>query len=280
MLDPHGFVATCNSTHFFIVRRGELWTSSGAFCLGGITRATVLRVAREAGIPTHERNFSLTDVYGADEAFVTGHVRRPGAGARGRRPRRSATARTRPAGRPDRLRELYLAAVEQRRRRGRRPAAGGSRDRGRRRPAGGVVGPAQHLDRADAGVGEPPDTVVVDEPLYAHYLAVDRPRPPRPRRGDRGRRDRLARGRGRRCSGPFPMAPPSSTRSTWPTTCCPTSSGPGSRGLTNVLLIRDPREVVASYVALPGRRRPRRHRPAPAGRSCTTSWRRRARRRP
>jgi branched-chain amino acid aminotransferase len=72
MLDPHGFVATCNSTHFFVVRRGELWTSSGAFCLGGITRGTVLRLSRDAGIPTHERDFSLTDVYGADEAFVTG----------------------------------------------------------------------------------------------------------------------------------------------------------------------------------------------------------------
>jgi branched-chain amino acid aminotransferase len=72
MLDPHGFVATCNSTHFFIVRRGDVWTSSGAFCLGGITRATVLRLSRGAGIPTHERDFSLTDVYGADEAFVTG----------------------------------------------------------------------------------------------------------------------------------------------------------------------------------------------------------------
>ena len=72
MLDPHGFVATCNSTHFFVVRRGELWTSTGDFCLGGITRGVVLEVARAAGIPTHERNFSLTDVYGADEAFVTG----------------------------------------------------------------------------------------------------------------------------------------------------------------------------------------------------------------
>jgi branched-chain amino acid aminotransferase len=72
MLDPHGFVATCNSTHFFIVRRGELWTSTGDYCLGGITRANVLQVAREAGVPTCERNFSLTDVYGADEAFVTG----------------------------------------------------------------------------------------------------------------------------------------------------------------------------------------------------------------
>jgi len=72
MLDPHGFVATCNSTHFFIVRRGELWTSTGDYCLGGITRGLVLEVARAAGIVARERNFSLTDVYGADEAFVTG----------------------------------------------------------------------------------------------------------------------------------------------------------------------------------------------------------------
>jgi branched-chain amino acid aminotransferase len=72
MLDPHGFVATCNSTHFFIVRKGEVWTSSGKYCLGGITRGVVLEVAREAGIPAVEKDFSLTDVYGADEAFVTG----------------------------------------------------------------------------------------------------------------------------------------------------------------------------------------------------------------
>jgi len=72
MLDPHGFVATCNSTHFFIVRRGEVWTSSGDYCLGGITRSNVLAVCREAGIPAREKNFSLTEVYGADEAFVTG----------------------------------------------------------------------------------------------------------------------------------------------------------------------------------------------------------------
>lgn len=72
MLDPHGFVATCNSTHFFIVRKGEVWTSSGQYCLGGITRGNVIRVCREAGIPVLEKSFSLTDVYGADEAFVTG----------------------------------------------------------------------------------------------------------------------------------------------------------------------------------------------------------------
>ena len=72
MLDPHGFVATCNSTHFFIVKTGEVWTSTGDYCLDGITRAIVIEIAREAGIPVFERNFSLTDVYGADEAFTTG----------------------------------------------------------------------------------------------------------------------------------------------------------------------------------------------------------------
>jgi branched-chain amino acid aminotransferase len=72
MLDPHGFVATCNSTHFFIVRRGEVWTSTGDYCLGGITRANVIEICREAGVPVFEKNFSLTDVYGAQEAFTTG----------------------------------------------------------------------------------------------------------------------------------------------------------------------------------------------------------------
>ncbi len=72
MLDPHGFVATCNSTHFFIVRRGELWTSSGQYCIPGITRAAILRVAKSLGIAVFEKQFSLYDVYGADEAFVTG----------------------------------------------------------------------------------------------------------------------------------------------------------------------------------------------------------------
>ncbi len=72
MLDPHGFVATCNSTHFFIVRDGEVWTSTGDYCLGGITRGNVIRLCRDNDIPVREKNFSLTDVYGADEAFVTG----------------------------------------------------------------------------------------------------------------------------------------------------------------------------------------------------------------
>ena len=94
MLDPHGFVATCNSTHFFLVRKGEVWTSTGDYCLGGITRSNVLRICRENEITARERNFSLTEVYSADEAFVTGtfaglvHVhtvdgRRIGTGERG-----------------------------------------------------------------------------------------------------------------------------------------------------------------------------------------------------
>jgi branched-chain amino acid aminotransferase len=72
MLDPHGFVATCNSTHFFIVRGGQVWTSTGDYCLGGITRSNVLRICAEAGITAREKHFSLTQVYSADEAFVTG----------------------------------------------------------------------------------------------------------------------------------------------------------------------------------------------------------------
>ena len=103
MLDPHGFVATCNSTHFFIVRGGELWTSTGDYCLGGITRRNVLEVARVGGIVARERNFSLTDVYGADEAFVTGTFA-------GLVPVRTVDGRTIGCGdRPTmaRLRELY-----------------------------------------------------------------------------------------------------------------------------------------------------------------------------
>ena len=72
MLDPHGFIATCNSTHFFIVRKDQVWTSSGKYCLSGITRANVLMLCGENRIESFEKDFSLIDVYGADEAFVTG----------------------------------------------------------------------------------------------------------------------------------------------------------------------------------------------------------------
>ncbi|MFL5851479.1 MAG: aminotransferase class IV, partial [Solirubrobacteraceae bacterium] len=73
---PHGFVATCNSTHFFVVvgpdDAPEVLTSDGRYCLAGITRANVLEICHANGIPAHETTFSLTDVYSAREAFVTG----------------------------------------------------------------------------------------------------------------------------------------------------------------------------------------------------------------
>lgn len=72
MLDPNGNVSTCNSTHFFIVRGGEVWTSTGEFCLDGITRRKVLDLCKKNDIPAFERDFSLSDVRSADEAFVTG----------------------------------------------------------------------------------------------------------------------------------------------------------------------------------------------------------------
>ena len=72
MLDPQGFVATCNSTHFFIVRKGEVWTSSGDYCLGGITRGKIIDLCRANDIPVFEKNFSLMKCYSADEAFTTG----------------------------------------------------------------------------------------------------------------------------------------------------------------------------------------------------------------
>jgi len=72
MLDIHGFVNTTNACNFFIVRRGEVWTSTGDYCMNGITRQKVIDLCREDGIPVHEKNFSLVETYGADEAFLTG----------------------------------------------------------------------------------------------------------------------------------------------------------------------------------------------------------------
>jgi len=72
MLDPHGFVSTCNSTHFFIVTNGEVWTSTGDYCLGGITRSKIIQLCEMNNIPVFQKNFSLFDVYGADECFITG----------------------------------------------------------------------------------------------------------------------------------------------------------------------------------------------------------------
>ncbi|HJP97985.1 MAG TPA: aminotransferase class IV [Rhodanobacteraceae bacterium] len=109
MLDPLGFVSTCNSTHFFIVRKGEVWTSTGKYCLGGITRANVIRLCRDHQIPILEKDFSLTDVYGADAAFVTGTFA-------GLTPVQEIDGRTIGGGKRgpmvERLQELYLQLVE------------------------------------------------------------------------------------------------------------------------------------------------------------------------
>ena len=72
MLDIHGFVNTTNACNVFIVRRGEVWTSTGDYCMNGITRGKVIDLCRAHGIPVFQRNFSLVDVYGADEMFLTG----------------------------------------------------------------------------------------------------------------------------------------------------------------------------------------------------------------
>jgi branched-chain amino acid aminotransferase len=109
MLDPQGFVATCNSTHFFVVKGEEVWTSDGRFCLQGITRENVLRLCAANGITARETTFSLTDVYSADEAFVTGTFA-------GLVPVRSVDGRTIGSGARgpmvERLQGLYRALVD------------------------------------------------------------------------------------------------------------------------------------------------------------------------
>ena len=72
MLDVHGFVNTTNACNFFIVRQGAVWTSTGDYCMNGITRQKVIDLCHANAIPVHERNFSLYDTYSADEAFLTG----------------------------------------------------------------------------------------------------------------------------------------------------------------------------------------------------------------
>lgn len=72
MLDPHGFVSSCNATNFFFVRDGEVCTSTGDYCFNGVTRGHVIALCGKNGIPIRRANFSLREVYGAEEAFVTG----------------------------------------------------------------------------------------------------------------------------------------------------------------------------------------------------------------
>ncbi|MCO4825083.1 MAG: aminotransferase class IV [Amylibacter sp.] len=72
MLDPNGFVNTTNACNFFIVRKGQVWTSSGDYCMNGVTRQRVIDLCRADGIPVFEKNYSLVEAYGAEEAFLTG----------------------------------------------------------------------------------------------------------------------------------------------------------------------------------------------------------------
>lgn len=72
MLDPDGFVAACNSTSFFIIRQGQVWTSTGKYCLQGITRENIINLCKQNDIEVYQKDFSLIDVYSADESFVTG----------------------------------------------------------------------------------------------------------------------------------------------------------------------------------------------------------------
>ena len=72
MLDPKGFVSTCNSTNFFIIRNNEVWTSTGQYCLNGVTRKSVIRLCKQYKIPVFEKNFTLEEVYKSEEVFVTG----------------------------------------------------------------------------------------------------------------------------------------------------------------------------------------------------------------
>lgn len=113
MLDPYGFVATCNSTNFLMVRDGELWAPTTRFQMPGITRSAVLRCAREAGITVREQDFSLTQVYGADEAFVTGTFAGliPVASVDGRVIGACSAGRPREPLLP-KLRELYAQAID------------------------------------------------------------------------------------------------------------------------------------------------------------------------
>lgn len=110
MLDVNGFVSTCNATNFFMVNKGEVWTSTGQYCMNGITRGKVIEVCQKAGIPCYQKNFSLFDVHGADEAFVTGSFGglTPVTEVDGR-----AISKDVPGPMTRRLQELYQKAVDE-----------------------------------------------------------------------------------------------------------------------------------------------------------------------
>ena len=235
MLDPHGFVATCNSTHFFIVRKGEVWTSSGKYCLGGITRGNwSLEIAREAGIPAFEKDFSLTDVYGADEAFVTGTFA-------GIVPVREVDGR-----------QLTMPRAD-----GRAAAAAlspsGSSATSRSSEAAVTLriamwsGPRNLSTAMMRSFGSRADTFVSDEPFYGAFLKTTRRRSPDARGGDRGDGLRLAQRHG-------VAARPGARRlaDLVPEAHVAPHGGPigydDFAGFTHAFLIREPERMIASYL--------------------------------
>lgn len=110
MLDVHGFVNTTNACNFFIVRKGAVWTSTGDYCMNGITRGKVIDICRENGIPVFQRNFGLLETYSADEAFLTGSfgAQTPVGEIDGRR---IGSGQMGPM--TQRLRDLYMAVIAQ-----------------------------------------------------------------------------------------------------------------------------------------------------------------------
>ena len=267
MLDPQGFVATCNSTHFFVVRRGEVWTSSGAYCLGGITRGNVLAVCREAGIPAQERLFSLTDVYSADEAFVTGTFAGvvPVHTIDGRR---IGTAR---AGRWSSGCRLCTPGWS--------PAT--SRRGSRREPAVTIrlacwSGPRNISTATMRAWENRPDCEVVDEPLYAWYLAhTGLDHPGRDEVIEAGETDwqRVVDSLTR----PWPDGPTLQYQKHMAQHLVPALPRDWIGQLRNVLLIRDPAEVVSSYLRSRAVGDPRGHRRAAAARAARAARSRRCR---
>ncbi|UTP38474.1 aminotransferase class IV [Phenylobacterium sp. LH3H17] len=105
MLDPQGFVSSCNATNFFFVRDGRVLTSSGAYCFNGVTRANVIALCEAHGVPVTLGDFTLAEVYSADEAFVTGTFG-------GLTPVRSVDGRELPAARPGPVTQKLRAAYE------------------------------------------------------------------------------------------------------------------------------------------------------------------------
>ncbi len=198
MLDPHGFVATCNSTHFFIVvgpeDAPEVLTSDGRYCLAGITRANVLEICRANSIAARETTFSLTDVYAAREAFVTGTF----AGVVPVRVRGRSNDRRWPPRADGRAPSGALPRARRCRRRAARSADE------RRRARGDVVRPAEHLHGLDARVREPSGHSGRRRAAVRGLPRPHRHRPPRARGGHRFSDHRSIEGRVAELSAPLP----------------------------------------------------------------------------